>query len=119
MTSETNSTSHSPSPSRFQWLLVFGILAACFALNISTCRLHPASWMDEVSFSEPAINFVQTGHFVTRVWPYQPNNTFPTVNCPLYSLSLAGWLSATGTSLLATRAFNYSLIGLAGILGSG
>lgn len=103
-------------PAPHEWVFLFLFLAACLVFNIATCRWYPAVWADEVSFSEPAINFVKTGEFVTRVWPYQPENTFPSLNCPLYSMTLAGWLSVTGTSLLAVRSLNYLLAGLAGFL---
>jgi hypothetical protein len=98
-------------PSTREWTAVFGLLVCCWFCNAATCRLYPAAWCDEVWFADPAINFVQTGSFITRVWPYQPTGTFPAVNCPLYSMSLAAWLSAVGTSLLAARTFNYLLAG--------
>jgi len=98
-------------PSSREWSVVFFLLAACLIFNMATCRLYPAEWSDEVSYSEPAVNFAQTGSFTTRVWAYQPVNTFPVTNCPLYPMSLAVWLSLVGTSLLAVRAFNYALAG--------
>ena len=67
-------------------------------------------------FSEPAINRVQSGSYTTISYEFQPPNTFPTVNCPLYSLSLVPWLSAAGTSLLAVRSWNYALMALAAFL---
>ena len=98
-------------PSAHEWVIVFLLLVACLIFNMATYRLYPAEWSDEVSFSEPAVNFAQTGLFTTRVWPYQPVNTFPVLNCPCYSLSLAGWVSLMGVSLLAIRSFNYALAG--------
>jgi hypothetical protein len=98
-------------PSTREWAVVFLLLVVCLVFNMKTCRLYPAEWSDEVSFSEPSVNFAQSGSFTTRVWPYQPLNTFPVTNCPFYSMSLAVWLSLVGTSLLAVRTFNYALGG--------
>jgi len=103
-----------PSPN--EWWGVMLLLGLSLVLNTITYRIYPTPWVDEVSFSEPAINFAQHLGFVTRVWPYQANNTFPVVNCPLYGLALAGWLKLAGTSLLAVRWLNYFFAALAGFL---
>jgi hypothetical protein len=103
-------------PGKSEWLVLLFALGVCLVLNSITCRLYPAVWADEVSFSEPAINYAQHGGFVTRVWSYQPTDTFPAVNCPLYSMLLAAWLSIAGTSVLAARSLNYVLIDVAAFL---
>src|SRR5205807_1856881 len=69
-----------------------------------------------VWWSEPAVNWVTNGSFTTSVWQGQPANTFPTINCPLYMLALAPWLSLFGASVLAIRSFNYALLGIAAFL---
>jgi hypothetical protein len=104
------------SPTTREWTWVLLLIAALFAFDIATYNLYPAVWCDEVLFSEPAVNCVQHGSFTTTVWEFQPGNTFPVVNCPLYSLSLVPWLAATGTSLLAVRSFNYALMASASFL---
>src|SRR5207249_3575628 len=104
------------APSHREWVSVLVFLSAFLVFNLVTYNQYPAVWCDEVSFSEPAINWVLHGSFTTTVWQFQPPNTFPTVNCPLYSLALAPWLATAGTSLLAVRSFNYTLMAAAAFL---
>jgi hypothetical protein len=104
------------SPTVREWTWVLFLTAALFVFDLLTYNLYPAVWCDEVLFSEPAINFVQHGSFTTTVWEFQPGNTFPVVNCPLYSLALVPWLSITGTSLLAVRSFNHAFFAMATVL---
>src|ERR1700704_524671 len=101
---------------RFEWLSVIGLLLFFLAFNLATYNYYPTVWTDEVTFSEPAINLIQTGHFTTTTWQFQPANTFWGVNSPLYSLALSGWLRMTGTSLLAVRSFNFVLTAFAAFL---
>lgn len=103
-----------PAPGEWGWLAV--LLTGLFLLQLATYRLYPVAWCDEVSFSEPAINFVKHGTFTTTVWQHQPPDTFPTINCPLYSMCLAPWLAVTGTSLLSVRSFNFAAMTLAAFL---
>ncbi len=99
--------------SKAEWWWLGVMLAGLFALDLLTYNYYPTVWCDDVSFSEPAINFVKTGCVTTTVWQFQPLNTFPSVNCPGYILALCGWLSLVGTSLLAVRSFNFLLMGVA------
>jgi len=99
-----------------EWILVVLLITALFAFDLVTSNYYPAVWCDEVLFSEPAVNRVQHGSFTTTVWEYQPANTFPVINCPLYPLALVPWLAAIGTSLLAVRTFNYALMALSSFL---
>jgi len=103
-----------PTVREWTWILLF--IATLFVFDLLTYNLYPAVWCDEVLFSEPAVNRVQHSSFTTTVWEFQPGNTFPVVNCPLYSMALVPWLSTTGTSLLAIRSFNYALMALASVL---
>lgn len=92
------------------------LLATMFGLDLVTFNLVPTVWCDDVSFTEPAINLLKHGTFTTTVWQFQPPNTFPAVNCPLYPLLLVPWLACFGTSLLAVRAMNFLLMGVASYL---
>jgi len=105
-----------PRPHRWEPVAVLLLLSAFFAFNLVTCDYYPAVWCDEVLFSEPAINLVKHGTFTTTVWEYNPANTFPVVNCPLYSMALVPWLAATGTTLLAVRSLNYALMATVALL---
>jgi hypothetical protein len=111
-----NSSANSVRPAKGEWLALLGILGAAFLLNLLTCGMYPSVWMDEVCFSEPAINLVRTGHFTTSVWQLEPANAFWAVNSPLYPFAISVWLRLTGFSLLAVRSFNYFLITIAALL---
>jgi len=100
-------------PARWEWLAVLFMLAGFFVFNLGTCAYYPNVWCDEVWFSEPSVNCVLHGSLTTTTWPLQPGGTFPAVNCPLYFLTQVPWLNVMGTSLVAIRSFNYTLMALA------
>jgi hypothetical protein len=106
---------HCPPPKWERWAVLL-LLTAFFGFNLATCIDYPEVWCDEIWFSEPAVNFVKYGSFATMVYQFQPVDTFPTVNCPLYLLSLVPWLSIFGTTILAIRSFNYFLMAFAASL---
>jgi len=103
-------------PPGWEWNSVLMLVGSFFIFNLYTYNYYPNVWCDEVWFSEPAVNFVQNGSFTTTTWQFQPGHTFPTVNCPLYSMALTIWLKVTGTTLLSVRSFNFALMGVAGLL---
>jgi hypothetical protein len=103
-------------PARSEWLGLFLLLLGFGIFNLLTCNYYPTIWGDEVWFAEPAVNKVTYGTFITRIWQLQPFNTFPVVNCPLYTMTLVPWLTLTGTSILAVRSLNYVLMGTTGFL---
>jgi hypothetical protein len=107
---------HSSRISAREWIVVVAWLILLFGFDLLTSGIYPTVWCDEVSFSEPAFNYLLHGTYTTTVWQFQPLNTFPAVNCPLYSLMITGWLWVFGTDLLAVRAFNYFLMGVACLL---
>lgn len=99
-----------------EWLAVLCLIALFLAFNLATSDSYPTVWCDEVLFSEPAINLVKHGSFTTTVWEYNHANTFPVVNCPLYPMALVPWLAVTGTTVLAVRSLNYTLMAVAAFL---
>lgn len=99
-----------------EWIGVLAITLLALGFNLLTFDLYPTVWCDDVSFSEPAFNFVLHGSYTSTVWQFQPLNTFPVVNCPLYPMLLAGWLWVFGADLFAVRALNDVLISVAGLL---
>src|SRR5437879_2973228 len=113
MPSPGSNAAASARPSRIELACLAAVLGALLCFNLATYNEYPEVWTDEVWWSEPAVNWVTNGSFTTSVWQGQPANTFPTINCPLYMLALAPWLSLFGTSVLAIRSFNYVLLGIA------
>ncbi len=104
------------SPPRREWVGVLLLLGAFLLFNLCTYNNYPQVWVDEVWFSEPPVNRVLEGEFHARTFKYQPPHTFPTVNCPLYMMAQVPWLSVMGTSVLAIRSFNYTLMAFAAFL---
>ena len=104
------------SPKRSEWIVVFLLLLLGIILNLTTTRLYPTVWADEILWSEPAINLIRTGDFTTSVWQLQPANTFWAAQSPLYPLLLSVWLRFTGFSLQAIRSFNLLLITIGALL---
>lgn len=92
--------------------MVLGLLLAGFVFSLATYNLYPTVWADEVLWSEPAINLVETGRFTTSVWQFQRAGSFWAAQSPLYCFGLAGWMKLFGTDLLAARSFNFALISL-------
>jgi hypothetical protein len=103
-------------PPKWEWFGVIVLIAGLMIFNLATYNYFPTVWCDEVAYSEPAINKILYGSYTTTVWEFNPINTFPIVNCPLYGMALVPWLTAVGTSLVAVRSFNYMLMGLAAFL---
>lgn len=99
-----------PPPSRAERVGLFLLLCGFLAFDLATCNYYPAVWCDDVWWTEPALNLVKYGSFTSCIFQLQPFDTFPTVNCPLYVMALVPWLTAVGTSLLAARALNYTLL---------
>ena len=81
------------------------LLVAWFALNYLTITRYPVVWIDEVSYADPAINLVESGHWVSSCWA-QPVTQFWAGNTPLYPMLLYVWLKVTGVSMMAVRSFN-------------
>lgn len=100
-------------PPRGEFAAVLWLLGGFLALNLATYNYYPAVWRDEVWFAEAAVNLVKYGSFTAMNWQLQPHNTFPVVNCPLYTMGLAPWLAVAGTGVLAVRSFNYTLMSVA------
>jgi hypothetical protein len=105
-----------PPPSRAEWLGLFLLLCGFFGFDLATCNYYPTVWCDDVWWTEPALNLVQYGSFTSCIFQLQPFDTFPAVNCPLYAMALVPWLAAVGTSLLAARALNYTLLAVNSLL---
>jgi hypothetical protein len=113
--SNPSSPGRARPPAR-EWLCVLLLLTGFLGFNLATYNLYPQVWCDEVWFSEPAVNAVNEGVFHSRTFKFQPPNTFPTINCPLYLMAQVPWLRVFGTSVLAIRSFNYSLMALSAFL---
>jgi len=71
------------------WVLL--LMGGFLAFSLATFNYYPAVWCDEVLYSEPAINLIRHGSYTTDAYEFQPPDTFPIVNCPLYGQWRRGW----------------------------
>jgi len=85
-------------------------LLAWLGANLLTLDRYPVAWMDEVCYADPAINLVQSGHWVSYCWPAQDATEFWAGNTPLYPMLLSGWLRLTGISMTSVRSLNLVLM---------
>jgi hypothetical protein len=89
------------------------LVAICLfflAISLATASRYPPVWIDEVQFTDPAVNLVLHRHFSSTVWIVQRGNEFWAGNTPLYTLILAGWLEVFVVSALAVRSLNSVLM---------
>jgi hypothetical protein len=86
------------------------IVSIFFAVNIYTSSKSPTVWVDEVAYSDPAVNFVTNGKFTSTAWGTQGPNEIWAGNVPLHQLILIGWLEAFGISPTSIRSINYFFV---------
>lgn len=100
---------HSSSPAKPEWWALILVTVGFLFFHLGTYNFYPASWCDEVTYSEPGINLANGRGLTTQIWQFQPADTFWAVNPPLYPVLLSGWIKVCGQSLLAVRAFNFTV----------
>jgi len=91
---------------------LFSILGVVLITNISTAELSPTVWMDEVMFTDPAVNLRLFGRFTSSAWPAQSDQDFWSSYPPLHSLLLSAWLWLAPITPTGVRSLNFILIGL-------
>lgn len=92
------------------------IMILFLALNLITATRYPFVWIDEVSYSDPAIN-LRMGHgFTSSAWYVQHSHEFWAGNVPLHPILLYFWITLFGDSVTAVRSINYAYVVLACLL---
>lgn len=86
------------------------ILAAFLLINLATSERSPTVWIDEVMFTDPAINLLRGKGFTSAAWSTQPSHTFFAGNAPLHTIVLIPWIACFGQGVVAVRALNYALM---------
>ena len=95
------------------------MLLGCFAfllLNLLTGSRYPFVWIDEVMYSDPAVNLYLGHGFTSSAWYAQHAGEFWAGNVPLHSLLLYLWMKLFGFSIIAVRSLNYVYLIAAGLL---
>lgn len=75
-------------------------------------RVH-YTWIDEVYFAEPAINFLSGDGYTSSAWNVGLSNDTHATTAPAYSFLLIGWLKLFGVSQTAVRSLPLLLAVLA------
>lgn len=95
------------SPGRRLWLGTGVASAALYlVLNLATATRQPIVFVDEVMYSDPAVNLVLHGQWRSGAW-FAPPTQFWAGNAPLYPLLLAAWMRGVGVGLWQARSLNY------------
>jgi hypothetical protein len=102
--------SRPPLGVRFEFLLVLGIVAVLFVVNLATAEIYPMTWLDEAGYSDPAINLARGNGFTSSAWYNVYWGRFWCSYPPLYPLLLAAWIRWFGVNLTLIRSFNFVAI---------
>src|SRR2546428_3368047 len=92
---------------RLETWCVIGLLLAFLVVNLLTSTRYPYVWIDEVMYSDPAVNLYLGNGLTSTAWYVQSSHEFCAGNVPLHSLLLYLWLKLFGFSILAARRLNY------------
>ncbi len=103
-------------PGYFETIFVPGLIILFFLVNLVTITWHPSVWIDEVSYTDPAMNFVLGKGFTSTAWAGQGSTEFWASNAPLHQYLLIPWLKIFGTSQTAARSVNLFYFSISSIL---
>jgi hypothetical protein len=92
------------------WLV--SILVTYLVINFLTAALSPTVWMDEVLFTDPAVNLRLLGRFTSSAGLVQSDQDFWSGYPPLYSLLLSAWLWIAPISPTGVRSLNFILMAM-------
>lgn len=101
----------SPTASfRSEVVFITVVFAVFLSVNFATSSRLPPVYIDEVSYSDPAVNLYLGNGFTSTAWPAQTKDEFWAGHGPLYSALLYLWMRPFGFSPVAVRSLNYVLI---------
>ena len=83
---------------------LLAILAMFLTVNILTAEISPTVWIDEVMFTDPAVNLENSLDILHRpAWSAQSDQDFWSGYPPLYSVLLSAWLRVAPISPAGVR----------------
>lgn len=103
-------------PGRRETILAVGVAAFFLVGALLTAGSFVHITVDEVSYSDPAVNLALNGHFSSSSWYGQAANEFWASNMPLHQLLLFVWLKIWGFSITSVRGLGIALVCAAAIL---
>jgi hypothetical protein len=89
-----------------EFLIVLGIVAVLFAVNLATAEIYPMAWFDEAGYADPAINLALGNGLTSSTWYNVYWGQFWFSYPPLYALLLAPWIKWFGVNFTTIRLFN-------------
>jgi hypothetical protein len=101
---------------KIEFYIVISIGIFFFIWNLTTIDRFPSVWIDEVSYSDPAVNYVMHGKFISTSWSSQPSTEFWSSNAPLHEYLLTLWLKIFGVNIISVRAFDVFLFFLSSLV---
>ena len=93
-----------------EFLLVLGLVAVLFAVNLATIQIYPMAWLDEAGYADPAINLARGYGLTSSTWYNVYWGKFWFSYPPLYPFLLASWISWLGVDFTTIRLFNVAVI---------
>jgi hypothetical protein len=93
-----------------EFLVVLGIVAVLFAVNLVTAEIYPMAWLDEAGYADPAINLARGNGLTSSVWYNSIWGKLWVSYPPLYPVLLAPWIRWLGANFTTIRMFNVVLI---------
>ena len=89
---------------------------AVLAFNFILGARLPIVWIDEVMYTDPAVNLALGRGLVSTAWYAQPSTDFWAGYPPLYAFLLAGWLKVFGVGCVSARSMNFVLLAGVGLM---
>jgi hypothetical protein len=89
-----------------EWAWLGLILLLFVLVNVLTADRYPFLFLDEVFYTDPAVNYL-TGHGFTAAVPGKDSPVFYFYNGPAHSALLIPWLKVFGISMRSVRSINF------------
>ena len=99
-----------------EWVWVGGMVILFLLVNLATGDRCPGVAIDEVTYSEPAVNLYLGRGFTSSAWYGQGRDEFWAGNVPLHAAVLFVWLKLFGFGILSIRSLNFVMISVSALL---
>ncbi len=104
-----------PGGEQQEWVWVVLFLLLFLLVNVITADRYPFPFLDEVFYTDPAVNYL-TGHGFTTTVLGLDSPIFYFYNGPAHSALLIPWLQVFGISMRSVRSINFAYMAIAVVL---